>query len=61
MKSVYVTVDAQVFLNEEDIEHKMEADHLSESQAVSALAMEKVTDGYNFKVRDIAIHLPSLK
>lgn len=61
MKSVHVTVELKMFLDEEEITQKMEADNLTESQAIEAISMEQVPDGDNFKIRDVIIHLPTFR
>ena len=61
MKSVSLTITAQVFLDENDIAQAVEGNDgttRSEEEAVTALAMEAVPN--DMKIRDIIVDFSSL-
>ena len=61
MKSVYVTVHAQVFLDDDELKAMMDYEDISQDEAVTRMAMAKVPEGNGFKERDILIDLSSFK
>lgn len=54
-----VTVDAKVFIDEDDLDMMMEDESISRDEAIEKLAHAQVPDGdalHAFKVRDITVY-----
>ena len=59
MITAHVTVDAKVFIDEDEIDMMMKAESISRKEAIEELAMAQVPDGdetHAFKIRDITVY-----